>query len=393
LYTTSQLSIPDKAEERDQMPLLSGRYDPTTGTTYRFFSPAQGSDADGPYSTLLRDTWTLGKRLPLLLVVLCPFFTARPEFELYLLNSSLIWLSLWSIVLSPLLILVFAVIGLVSSIIAAFIWVQYILIWKKLHGPQLQVYPHDLPPDFYANGDLSKERWVFISGIMTTNVTLHQNLVMLNHIFRRPVLGINNHTYGFWQDIFECVIQRCLELRTRGTRIAYPIIRNFLLDQTVSRVVVIAHSQGSIITSQILDILYTELNDPNLQKLEIYTFGNAALHFNNPRNVVRHIEHYCNEHDMVCSWGAISSTGTPGHLFHGKVFVMQRRSGHLLNQHYLSRMFPDLADMADFLDQKAQLTSNNRYLIPGDRNPLALTRNVSRLHRYTGGRVPLDKPI
>ncbi|KAH7081990.1 hypothetical protein BKA63DRAFT_223923 [Paraphoma chrysanthemicola] len=72
--------------------------------------------------------------------------------------------------------------------------------------------------------------------------------------------------------------------------------------------------QGGLIASHILDELYTDLSKDDLQKLEVYTFGSAALHFNDPLNdpppslrAIPHIEHYCNEFDMVTSWGALPS--------------------------------------------------------------------------------------
>ncbi|KAL2856480.1 hypothetical protein BJY01DRAFT_231340 [Aspergillus pseudoustus] len=242
--------------------------------------------------------------------------------------------------------------------------IENFFIWKILHGAPLLAYPYDLPQDFPVNDKLDKERWVFISG----------NLVMLNEIFHRPILGINNQTYGFCRDILQCVLQRSLGFQTRATRITHRIIKELLLDPSVDRVVIIAHSQGGIITSQVLDTLYTELRDLDLQKLEVYTFGNAALRFNNPRRVISHIEHYCNERDPACSWGAMSSDNRADVRFDGRVFILQGRSGHLLNQHYLSRMFAPHAARA------TEEFAKDRFSQP--------TRSLSRLHQYAGGNIP-----
>lgn len=98
----------------------------------------------------------------------------------------------------------------------------------------------------------------------------------------------------------------------------------------------------------------------------MYSFGNAAGHFNNPHKrgeqssnvqvngdrvngqldrapnkVIRHIEHYANEADFVSQWGVLNFANLPNRYM-GHVFV-RPGSGHMLNQHYLDYMFP-LAD-------------------------------------------------
>lgn len=149
----------------------------------------------------------------------------------------------------------------------------------------------------------------------------------------------------------------------------------------------------------ILDWLLQEVPQDLLAKLEVYTFGNAANHFNNPHlhylsqaaatnnpdkpvttktitqvhyhepvtedavthhsrskkqestsgKTLRHIEHYAHTKDFVAQWGVLhfvpSSTssatiarpGTP--RFMGRVFERQGK-GHQMNMHYLDSMFP-----------------------------------------------------
>lgn len=111
----------------------------------------------------------------------------------------------------------------------------------------------------------------------------------------------------------------------------------------------------------------------------MYTFGNAASRFNNPlrvlsqtntidssdtmdglfvprktagekkpqvknvlpERVIPHIEHYCNSEDMVTRWGALfSAKQILQSRFCGHIFINNGQSGHMLNQHYLSKMFP-----------------------------------------------------
>lgn len=81
----------------------------------------------------------------------------------------------------------------------------------------------------------------------------------------------------------------------------------------------VAHSQGGLVTSLALDMLFADLADEVLSRLEIYTFGNAANHFNNPPNTyapdngrrirfptIKHIEHYANEFDFVSRLGVLA---------------------------------------------------------------------------------------
>jgi hypothetical protein len=94
-----------------------------------------------------------------------------------------------------------------------------------------------------------------------------------------------------------------------------------------------------------------------IKKLEIYTFGNAANHFNNPSMVdttspdgtssravakaIGHIEHYAHLGDFVSQIGVLNyaTNAALQNRFMGRLFISPH-SGHLLNQHYLHNMFP-----------------------------------------------------
>lgn len=122
------------------------------------------------------------------------------------------------------------------------------------------------------------------------------------------------------------------------------------------------HSQGGIEGSSILDWLLSDLSHEVISKLEIFTFGNAARRFNNPllakhnssvdedkggrgERVIKHIEHYANSEDFVANIGVLNFTSpsaqpyADGNAFSGLVFIREG-SGHLLNMHYLDKMFP-----------------------------------------------------
>ena len=128
--------------------------------------------------------------------------------------------------------------------------------------------------------------------------------------------------------------------------------------------ILILHSQGGIEGGMILDWLLADIPHNHLRRLEIYTFGCAANHFNNPlrskvdsqkylnslidggneqdERAIRYIEHYANSGDFVSKWGVLNFIGSSSHRdnrFVGRLFKREG-SGHQFNQHYLDNMFP-----------------------------------------------------
>lgn len=174
--------------------------------------------------------------------------------------------------------------------------------------------------------------------------------------------------------------------------------------------VLILHSQGAIEGGLVLDWLYATVSADQLSKLEIYTFGNAANHWNapsltvtsnecsstgdvdnskidtaqeegeQPRNsglerdntvrTVRHIEHYANLHDYVSrggilhfrpdpapTAGVVTTDQVDSNRFVGRLFK-RNASGHLMNQHYLDNFFRlDSTDPAT-----GKVVENNDYM-------------------------------
>jgi hypothetical protein len=106
-----------------------------------------------------------------------------------------------------------------------------------------------------------------------------------------------------------------------------------------------------------LQWLLADLSHRIVSKIEVFTFGNAARHFNNPlrasstndnngrgERTIRYIEHYANSEDFVANFGVLNFTSpqaqpyADGNAFFGPVFEGEG-SGHLLNMHYLDSMF------------------------------------------------------
>ncbi|KAH6990468.1 hypothetical protein BKA56DRAFT_610073 [Ilyonectria sp. MPI-CAGE-AT-0026] len=130
------------------------------------------------------------------------------------------------------------------------------------------------------------EQWVFLNGVAVGEHWMKGNLNRLALTFGRPVLGIHNRTSGVVFDVIECLIQRNFGYATGDIRICFKVVRDVLYDPRKSKVIFVLHSQGGIEGSLVLDWLLQELPQDLLAKLEVYTFGNAANHFNNPH---RHI--------------------------------------------------------------------------------------------------------
>lgn len=216
---------------------------------------------------------------------------------------------------------------------------------------------------------------------------------------------------GILFDLIECLVQRNFDYAAEDVRDCYKIVKAFLYDPSKTKVVFILHSQGAIEGGMILDWLLLEVPQDLLAKLEVYTFGNAANHFNNPHlrlhaqkedasaalshwiptskitavsynsdeaidrqglvskiseKTIRYIEHYANGQDPVAKLGVLQSTSviaSPSSIsvpsFMGRVFTRPGR-GHQLNQHYLDNMFPlnkegtRVLDTNEFMDGEVQ---------------------------------------
>jgi len=241
------------------------------------------------------------------------------------------------------------------------------------------------------------EQWLFLNGVAVGKHWLQSNVNRIALTFGRPVLGVHNKTNGIIFDVLQCLIQRNFTYATQDIRDCYSIIKPYLYDPTLTKIVFILHSQGGIEGGMILDWLLQEVPQDLLAKLEVYTFGNAANHFNNPHlhllsqkaalthptmpattktttsvhyhdsveqttavntnevmksshqssasgKTIRYIEHYAHTSDFVARWGVLHYTInfslTPvSPRFMGRVFE-RPGEGHQFNMHYLDGMFP-----------------------------------------------------
>ncbi|KAE8367277.1 hypothetical protein BDV27DRAFT_124081, partial [Aspergillus caelatus] len=336
----------------------------------------------------------------------------------------------------------------ISTYVVAFVWINRV-ICALIFNYSDEVIESKVPIE--ERPEHERERWIFINGVAVGHHWLQNNIDRLAYTFGRKIIGVHNPTDGIVFDVIECLIQRNFTFATPDTRDGYAITKATLLNPKYEKVVLILHSQGGIEGSLIIDWLLDELPESVLRKLEVYTFGNAANHFNNPyksllgsrelrargsttsdqdasvqaEKSVLHIEHYVNAFDFVCVWGVLQFARVPNRYM-GRIFV-QSGSGHQLNQHYLDTMFtlgPDrrVLDTNEFMEMGARtveyekilpkhvrhersevLVTNKR---PSDRNrtipasPLGLAnqheqrpvkvKDLSRLWQYRNGGSPVD---
>ena len=137
-----------------------------------------------------------------------------------------------------------------------------------------------------ARPEHAREQWIFLNGVAVGEHWMQSNLNRLALTFKRPIRGIHNRTSGILFDIIECLVQRNFQYATSDVRMCYSLIKETLHDDRYDKVVFILHSQGGIEGGLVLDWLLQELPQELLSRLEVYTFGCAANHFNNPR---RHV--------------------------------------------------------------------------------------------------------
>jgi len=250
-----------------------------------------------------------------------------------------------------------------------------------------------------------KEAWFFINGIMTNDSVAQLNAAYLSDLFHRPITIIQNTTQSLLIDLGECAFGKVWKNEWRDVKEAsakaFPPIYDALKSPDKGKVVVIAHSQGTIIMSVILEMLkyktksasgfhnqtvpvaspeqivaqsgqlpfvpmeamiaepeivfpYEGIMDPadfdfltvdELSKLEIYCFANCANTMTYFPGLMPNgrpgpwIENYGNEFDIVARLGMLAPDQRgKGIRIDGPVYMKQNAWGHMLNEHYLKEI-------------------------------------------------------
>lgn len=206
------------------------------------------------------------------------------------------------------------------------------------------------------------EKWIFINGVAVGDHWMQSNLDRLALTFRREIHGIHNKTRGIIFDVIETIIQRTFGYATPDVREIFADVLCFIEaeGEQISRyrkIILVLHSQGAVEGGLVLDWLFASVSRELLEKVEIYTFGSAANHFNNPetkegKRVCKHIEHYANLEDYVSLFGILHFRPLPRrkqqqdakarteikNRYVGRLFVREG-SGHQMNGNYLDDFF------------------------------------------------------
>lgn len=298
--------------------------------------------------------------------------------------------------------------------------------------------------DPYASvTSFDNEQWIFVNGIATNEDVAKINSDLLSNLFKRPLTVVHNATDSTILDIVECAIGKTFKTNpnlNKEQSMTEPAIKatvavlEALKDPAKDKVVLLCHSQGTIITANVLRALQRSIsqikavnNAPALmatlqldllerlafdlfwceeftafspeeldshlvqlmKKLEVYTFANCA----DKMNYVCHtkdqkgeliglpfIENFANQFDLVARLGVLSPLRqTDPSIIHIDGDIYEKEGGdawgHLLNQHYLF-------GMEGYLNGTSQ--DSNPY---PPQNALTSPR-LPRLYAYYGGERP-----
>jgi hypothetical protein len=264
------------------------------------------------------------------------------------------------------------------------------------------------------------EAWCFVNGIMTNDAAAQLNAAYLAYLFHRPITLIQNSTGGLAEDLLECALDKAWGRTREAATKTFPVVYDALKDPAKTRVVFVAHSQGTIIAGVVLRFMaqlterrptaleearaagpepvypdempldpadFEPLQPSEIAKLEVYCFANAATTM---RYVTTHqgarvpwIESYGNEFDIVARLGVLApNPARRGVQVDGPRYVRKAAWGHLLDDHYL---------LAIEREQK-----NGRKRGPKTRtagpfvlaNPDEFPEAVPRLYAYLNGGAP-----
>ncbi|RUP44876.1 hypothetical protein BC936DRAFT_148908 [Jimgerdemannia flammicorona] len=308
-------------------------------------SPAALPDTDSPWRLAIYDIGLLANKSLYLVWLLWPFASNNPNDELYFKKwgnivslARQIFLVFYAFavlaVMGTFLFLgVFALLPPLAFTLAPVGTLLGLVTWGQMTDPLK--YPSK------AGKVYPGESWLFVNGICVDSVWLQENCELLASMFGRRVVGIHNRSFGLVFDLVECLLQRDMGYVTDDARQAYASVKSELLREDVNKVVFIAHSQGSIIASMVVDRLLTTLPEDAVRKLEVYTFGSAANHMHDGNGLIRHIEHFANGGDFVSQTGVLAYTPLkqPGNEYRGHLYIDSKAKGHLLNMHYLGNTF------------------------------------------------------
>jgi hypothetical protein len=198
-----------------------------------------------------------------------------------------------------------------------------------------------------------KEKWIYINGINTSKSIADVDREMLYRMFERPIHLVHNPTYTFIGDLLQCFAGKTGILKF-GYIEPTDVLKQQLCESLreaerdgIETVVLLAHSQGTIITSNAISELGEDDDILELmkKKLEVYNFANCA--HQTPSENVKHLENISNKGDFVAWLGHLFpeilkpfwlDKGGNSISISGKDVIESHNWGHNLYSHYLNQM-------------------------------------------------------
>ena len=282
-------------------------------------------------------------------------------------------------------------------------------------------------PDHYGSyTSYPEEAWFFINGIMTNDAVAQLNAALLAELFHRPITLIQNSTSSLLTDLAQCALDKINWRVTEPVVKAFPAIYDALTSPDKKRVVLIAHSQGTIIAAVLLQLLkkitrlaevpgmptpaaayappefifpsdepldaadFAPLEESQLAKLEVYSFATCAnvvtplRAAEKDRRAVPYVEHFGNEYDIVARLGMLAPNAEARSIqIGGPRFVRLGGWGHLLNVHYL---YP-IAEVQRHGRRRGGAGTAAPFVALGNGRDEVTT---PRLYEYINGGTPVD---
>ena len=111
------------------------------------------------------------------------------------------------------------------------------------------------PAGTHVPNPTPNQRWFFINGICTDDSVVRLNAQYLHQLFGRPLTVLHNDTRGVIPDLAACAVGKAWDQMTESAAIAFPPIYAALKNETCERLILLAHSQGTILSAVILETL------------------------------------------------------------------------------------------------------------------------------------------
>ncbi|CAN0368202.1 unnamed protein product [Pylaiella littoralis] len=190
--------------------------------------------------------------------------------------------------------------------------------------------------------DDALESFFYVNGICTTHRMALATGAELSEMFNKNVTVVHNPTDSALMDLAECIIGKLWTGQSFATSKPSSLLLDKLLktlkDTTIPKVVLVAHSQGTIIASDVLGRLW---NAVAMEKLEMYNLANAA-HWMDQRDGYPYIESLCNQRDSVAMLGANAPERVKKmwniDIAGPVLYPSTSRWGHMISAHYLKHL-------------------------------------------------------